>query len=176
MEGMVQPYLRWRQDDARLNQAEAWPTSSFPNATYHYFRDCGCLVCALAVMLRHCSLEKESDEGIFDPWVLNQRLVDCGAFDSAADLELESVGRLYPLEYVGKVPCTHDALAKVATDGSPCLVAVPGKKASKHFTTLLRVLKSDAKIYDPLEGVARLSSYDQPHELRVFRFAEGTER
>ena len=176
MEGMAQPYLNWRQDDARVNQAEAWPASRFPDATYHYFRDCGCLVCALAVMLRRCSLETESDEDLFNPWTLNQRLVDCDAFDSAADLELESVSRLYPLEYVGKVPCTHDALAKVATDGSPCLVAVPGKKASKHFTTLLRVLEDDAEIYDPLVGVARLSSYDRPHELRVFRFAEGTER
>ena len=173
---MEQSYLDWRQDDARLNRAEAWPASRFPDATYHYFRDCGCLVCALAVMLRHCSAETETDEALFDPWVLNQRLVECGAFDSSADLELDRIGRLYPLEYVGEVPYARDELAKAARDGSPCLVTVPGNRARRHFTTLLRVLGDDALVYDPLCGTARLGSYDRPCEIRVFRFTEGQVR
>lgn len=170
---MEKPYLNWRQDDAFLNQAQAWPAALFPRATYHYFRDCGCVVCALAVMLRHCGAETESDEKLFNPWVLNQRLIDCGAFDSAADLQLECVGRLYALEYVGKVPCTADALAGLASSGALCLVTVPGKKAKWHFTALLRVLEDDAVLYDPNVGKARLSSYDGPLEIRVFRFTEG---
>ncbi len=175
MEGgsVEKSYLNWRQDDAFLNGAQAWPAALFPRATYHYFRDCGCVVCSLAVMLRHCGAETESDEGLFNPWVLNQRLIDCGAFDSAADLNLDCVGRLYALEYVGKLPCTADALAEVAASGAPCLVTVPGQNAEWHFTTLLRMLEGDAELYDPNVGKAWLSSYDGPSEIRVFRLVEG---
>ena len=168
---MTHSYLDWKQDDARLNRAEAWPASLFPDATYHYFRDCGCLVCALAVMLRHCGAEEEEDEGLFNPWVLNARLINCGACDSAADLELGGVNRLYPLEYAGSVPYSWDALAMTVERGLPCLVAVPGNKAAKHFTTLLDVLEDDAVLFDPSCGERRLSSYDLVCEIRVFEYA-----
>ena len=89
----------WRQDAPWLNEAEAWPKALFPDAEYHSFRECGCLVCALAVMLKSSGLENASEEARFNPWVLNQRLITCGAFTPAADLELENVRKLYPLEY-----------------------------------------------------------------------------
>ena len=99
---MKRSYNHWRQKELRFNRAEAWPAERFPDADYRYFRDCGCLVCALAVMLRHSGTEKEEDESLFDPWILNKRLIDCGAFTPAADLELFCISRLYPLEYVGR--------------------------------------------------------------------------
>ena len=166
---MGQAYGNWRQDDPLLNRAEAWPASLFPAAEYRYFRDCGCLVCALAVMLRRYGIEEESDGDLFNPWVLNQRLVDCGAFTPEADLELSDIGRLYPLEYLGAVPYSREALVQVAEGGLPCLVTVPGDHADVHFTALLQVLPDDADVFDPLCGEKRLGSYGRVCEIRAFR-------
>ncbi len=170
METKPQPYTNWKQDDARLNKAEAWPASLFPDSEYRFFRDCGCLICALAVMVRHCGAE--ADDTLFNPWELNQRLIDCDAFDSAADLELEFVDRLYPLEYLGAIQYSWDTLVTTVKRGFPCLVTVPGKKAPQHFMAVLRVLDNDAEIYDPLYGETKLSSYHRICEIRVFRLAE----
>ena len=109
---MDEAYKNWRQDDPRFNREEAWPEAQFPDAEYRRFRDAGCLVCALAVMLRHAGLEKEADEDLFNPWILNRRLIDCGAFTPAADLELLDIRKLYPLEYLGDVPYSRDALLR----------------------------------------------------------------
>lgn len=165
---MMQPYLNWKQTDLRLNRREAWPASRFPDAQYHYFRDCGCLVCALAVMLRHYGMEKEADENAFNPWILNQRLIDCGAFTSAADLELSYVNRLYPLAYLGEIPYSRKSLVQIVDTALLCLVTVPGKNADKHFAAMLSLLPDDAIVFDPLRGEQRLSAYAQIFEIRVF--------
>lgn len=161
-------YLTWLQTDPRFNRAEAWPAERFPDASYRFFRDAGCLVCALAVMLRHCGFE-QADGAPFDPWILNQRLIACGAFTPAADLELSRIGRLYPLAYSGALPYTEDALLQAVESGFPCLVAVPGEKAARHFTSPLALLPGDAIVFDPLCGEKRLSAYERICELRVFR-------
>jgi hypothetical protein len=166
---MRRSYTSWRQDAAWLNQAEAWPASLFPAADYHYFRDCGCLVCALAVMLRHYDVETESDETLFNPWILNQRLIDCGAFDAAADLELAYIDHLYPLAYLGVVPYSQDVLRDAAHKGQLCLVAVPGIRSGKHFLALCGLAGDDAVVYDPLCGQRRLSTYEHVYNIRVFR-------
>ena len=164
-------YLTWMQTDPLLNRAEAWPARLFPDASYRFFRDAGCLVCSLAVMLRRCGLERA--DGPFDPWILNQRLIDCGAFTPAADLELARIGRLYPLEYLGALPYSGDALTRAAASGFPCLVAVPGEKAALHFTAPLELLPDDAVVFDPIFGEKRLGAYERVCELRVFRPAAG---
>ena len=48
---MNELYLNWRQTDPRFNKAEAWPAQQFPDAQFRFFRDAGCLVCALAVFI-----------------------------------------------------------------------------------------------------------------------------
>lgn len=100
---MNELYLNWRQTDPRFNKAEAWPAQQFPDAQFRFFRDAGCLVCALAVLLRHTGLEKEADENLFNPWILNRRLIDCGAFTPAADLELSGIG----INAIGKTRVFH---------------------------------------------------------------------
>lgn len=165
---MDRTYMKWLQTEPCFNREEAWPAERFPDATYRYFRDCGCLVCSLAVMLRHCGVEQE-DESRFDPWMLNRRLAECGAFTPEADLELSRIDRLYPLEYTGAVPYSYDALAQFAAEGLPCLITVPGENAEHHFTALLRLLPDDAVVFDPVCGERRLDSYDRVCEIRVFR-------
>ena len=168
---MDRTYMSWRQTDPRFNETEAWPAEQFPDADFRFFRDCGCLVCALAVMLLHCGIEKTEDEKQFDPWTLNRKLIECGAFTAAADLELSAVGRLYPLKYAGAVPYSEAALVQIAEKGLPCLITVPGKRAEHHFTTLIRTLPDDALVYDPLCGERKLSTCDRICEIRVFQFS-----
>ena len=159
----------WRQDAPWLNEAEAWPKALFPDAEYHAFRECGCLVCALAVMLKSSGIENASEEAVFNPWVLNQRLIACGAFTPAADLELENVRKLYPLEYLGSAPYSREALERFVAAGSCCLITVPGVRAERHFITPLTLLPDDVAVFDPLFGGKRLSEYEQVLEIRVFR-------
>ncbi len=109
-------------------------------------------------MLRHTGFETETDESLFDPWILNRRLIECGAFTPAADLELSE---------------TRDALTRTADSGQPCLVTVPGVNAPRHFTALLRLTPHDAIVFDPLCGEKKLSEYDRVCELCLFRPTEG---
>lgn len=120
------------------------------------------------MMLRHHNIEKTTDEELFNPWILNQRLIDCGAFYPTANLELTHISRLYPLEYLGAMPYSKDALAQVMQDDLPCLVTVPGINATWHFTMPYELLEDDVMLLDPLCGTRRLSSYDHAHDIRVF--------
>lgn len=170
---MENTYLNWLQTDSRFNGEEAWPRELFPDADFTFFRDAGCLVCALAVMLRHAGFEKETEESLFNPWILNRRLIDCGAFTSAADLVLSEVSRLYPLEYAGRVPYTRDALTRAAESGQLCLITVPGVNAARHFTALLCLTPDDGVVFDPLCGEKKLSGYDRVCEICLFRPTKG---
>lgn len=162
-------YMQWKQNDPRFNGTEAWPKELFPKAEYRYFRDAGCLVFALAVMLCHYSIET-ADESLFNPLILNGRLIDCGAFTPSADLELSYLSRLYPLEYLGSVPYSEEKLLCIARSGDPCLITVPGVNAEKHFTAFLGLLPADVLVYDPLHGERKLSEYSLVSEIRSFRF------
>lgn len=153
------------QTNPRLNLQEAWPASRFPDAEYRYFRDCGCLVCALTVLLRHGGVE----DAAIDPWILNHRLIACGAFTAAADLELDRIGRLYPLEYLGAVSYSGEDLSRAVEDGMLCLITVPGIHAENHFTALLTVTADDALVFDPLYGEKHLTEYARVCGIRLFR-------
>ena len=153
------------QTNPRLNREEAWPASQFPDAEYRYFRDCGCLVCALTVLLRHGGME----EAATDPWVLNQRLIAAGAFTPEADLELEKIAGLYPLKYLGEVIYSKENLCCAVGKGMLCLITVSGIHAEKHFTALLTPIENEALVFDPLYGIKTLSEYDRVCEIRLFR-------
>ena len=153
------------QTNPRLNLVEAWPASIFPDAEYQYFRDCGCLICSLTVLLRHGGVE----ETAIDPWMLNQRLIACGAFTPAADLKLEKIGRLYPLEYLGELSYSKGDLCRAVENGMLCLITVPGVLAENHFTALLTVVEVDVLVFDPLYGEKHLSEYDRVCGIRMFR-------
>ena len=161
-------YLLWRQTDPHFNETEAWPAGLFPEAQYRYFGDAGCLVCSLAVMLRHYGLETEDGPG-FDPLILNERLIRCGAFDPSADLDLSYIRMIYPLEYAGAVAFSREALERITKSGGLCLITVPGQNAEYHFLAYLRPLPGDAEVFDPLHGTGKLSAYPRICGIRVFR-------
>ncbi len=161
-------YRKWRQDDPAFNEKEAWPGSRFPDAEWHMFREKGCLVTALAIMLRHFSIEKEKDERLFNPWILNQRLIACGAFDSRADLNLRDINRLYSLDYSGAMTCSRENLQAVWETGQPFLIAVAGDQGERHFLVAEEMAQDDLVVIDPLWDRKYLSEYDQVIELLVF--------
>ena len=63
---------------------------------------------------------------------------------------------------------------RIAGQGFPCLVTVPGIHAARHFLTLLRLLPEDAEMFDPCTGIRMLSEYPVIYEIRWFRPAPGT--
>ena len=162
----------WRQDDPRLNERQAWPKEAFPEADYAWFRESGCLVCSLAAMLLRFGLEKNTEEEPFNPWILNQRLIACGAFTPEADLELDDIWKLYPLRYIGSIPYSWDTLKQLIENGSLCLVTVPGIRGPRHFTAVLCLTEDDAVLFDPLCGERKLREVDRLCEIREFRLKD----
>lgn len=162
-------YKKWSQNAPEFNEKEAWSASLFPNAEYHFFSECGCLVTSLAIMLRHYNIEKEADTKSFNPWILNENLIKCGAFDDAADLIMERVGRLYPLEYIGSAVYTKEKLLELYESGEPFLITVPGKRTARHFIAPDCPTEEDFVIIDPASSKTHLSEFDRACELRMFR-------
>ena len=67
-------FRTWTQDDCRYNLVEAFDAKNYPDATLRYLKDMGCLIIALAIMLRRFGIEKESDYNKFNPYIfLNAR-------------------------------------------------------------------------------------------------------
>ena len=162
-------YREWKQAAPGLNVAEAWPAEQFPEATWHLFREAGCLVTSLAIMLRRFGVERESDPARFDPWIFNERLKAAGAFTPAADLVVSALDRLYPIEYVGSFPYSREALVRLWEEGDPFLITVPGVRGARHFIVPDGLTDDDMKLIDPAWGKQYLSQFETVCELRVFR-------
>ena len=162
-------YKQWKQTDAAFNQKEAWPASLFPDASYRYFSECGCVVCALAAMLRHYGIEKQSDVSRFNPWILNEKLIRCGAFSVAADLMLADIDLLYELEYAGAVVYSREKLVEIYQSGEPFLITVSGTNAPRHFIAPDYLTEEDLAVIDSASEKRFLSEYEKVLELRLFR-------
>ena len=51
-------FRTWTKDDERYNVTEAFDAENYPDAQYRYLKDNGCLVVALAIMVRMYGIEK----------------------------------------------------------------------------------------------------------------------
>lgn len=162
-------YKKWKQTDAAFNEEQAWPASLFPDATYRYFSECGCVVTALSIMLRHFNIEQQADPTKFNPWILNERLIHCGAFDAAADLVLPDIDMLYDLEYAGAIVYSRESIIRIFQSGEPFLITVPGTNAPKHFIAPDALTEDDVAVIDSASEKRFLSEYDKVLELRLFR-------
>lgn len=165
-------YRCFLQNDPRYNECEAWAEDLFPNAQYRYFREAGCLVCALAFMLRYYEIEKEQDTDIFNPLILCERLIRQDAFSPAADLEIAAISRLYPIGYLGAIKYSRQALEECVRQGYPCLLTVRGTRDVVHFIVPEELTEEDAIVFDPKEGRRRLSEYAAVYQIRKFRKTE----
>ena len=161
-------YKTWKQTDPAFNEKEAWPREQFPGASFRYLKDTGCLVTSLAIMLRHFGLEKESDGSRFNPWILLERLIAAGVYNECADLHLQRIHRLYPIEYCGSIPYTKEALARTAASGEPFLIVVPGQRGPRHFIAPDRPEGDTFAVFDPDSEAHTLEDYPSVLELRIF--------
>ena len=164
-----QIYRTWNQNDPAFNREEAWPAAQFPDSTFHFFHESGCLITSLAIMLRHYGIEKETDPARFNPWILNQKLIRNGLLDSMADLHLYRIREVYPLEYVDSLPFTWEDMRELYLKGDPFLITVPGFRAARHFIVPDHLTETDMGIIDCAWGYEYLSEFDIVHELRIFR-------
>ena len=162
-------YKKWKQTDAYLNEKEAWPASVFPEAEYHYFSECGCVVSALAMMLRRYEIEQQVDPTKFNPWILNERLIKCGAFNAAADLMIADIDLLYNLEYAGSVPYSREKLIEACHSEEPFLITVRGNNAPCHFIVPDYLTEEDFAVMDSASQKQFLSEFEEVLELRLFR-------
>ena len=161
-------YRTWKQADERYNEEAAWPSSEFPDAEYHYFREAGCLVLALAIMLRHFGIENEPDESKFNPYILNERLKEVGAFLPNADLMLDYISKLYPLEWVG---FTHYTTAKMKSyygTHQPFLITVPGVNAANHFIIPDIMTDGNLKVIDNAFHKEWITDYEKVYNIYIF--------
>ena len=156
------------QGDPRWNEQEAWPADEFPDADYHYIWECGCLVCAIADLLRFYGIETETDERRFNPFILNQRLIQCGGFFSTANLDVGAISSLYPITYRGSARYSREKLAELIGKGMYCLITVPGRMSAVHFLAVTGLTPDDAVVMDPYVGKRYLSEYSQIYEIRFF--------
>jgi len=163
-----EPYRTWKQTDPAFNEKEAWPKEQFPRAHYHYLKDTGCLLTSLSIMLRHFGIEKETEERKFNPWILHERLLAAGVYDEVADLCLQRVHRVYPIEYCGSVPFSKETLQRVAGTGEPFLIAVPGQLAPRHFIAPDHPEGDTFTVFDPNSEKQSLEEYPAVLELRIF--------
>ncbi|GEM_PF-3211860 len=163
-------YRYWEQAAPFINNEEAWTKEEFPDATYHYFKEWGCLVSSLAILLRRYGFENNNDQSQFNPWTLNERLKKFGAFDSAADLRMDKLNRLYPIEYAGDIPYSREALISSAEQGYKCMVSVPGVRGESHYVVVDIITDDDVIIIDPTWQKRRLSEFDQV--IDIIRFKE----
>ena len=161
-------YRTWTQADPRFNREEVWPLELFPKSTFHTFKGSGCLITSLAIMLRHFGIEKEEDEEKFNPLILNKRFIEHGAFDECADLDIKYINRLYPLEYKGDAPYTHELMVEALSSGEPFLVTVPGVHATHHFIVPDHLDGDDLSIIDCAWGKGHLSEFDSVCQIRLF--------
>ena len=111
-------YTQWRQGDAEWNQQQAWPASSYPNATLHYMSEAGCLVTSIAMLLRHYNVITDSNVNNFNPWICNERLKAAGAFDSAADIIYGNIQKAFSgFQYVNTIGYSQASLIDLYNQG-----------------------------------------------------------
>lgn len=162
----------WQVWDEKFNHKIAWNKKEFPYAKLHYMREGGCLVTSLAILLRYYGIEKESREELFNPWILNNKLKAIQAFTYAADLELNAVRDVYPLEFLEKIPYSRKKLIGLLSKNTICLVEVPGVHDPYHFVVPIKATEDDIVIIDSGWDKGFLSEFTCAYNIYTFRIIE----
>lgn len=163
----VNDYKQWKQGDAEWNRSEAWPKSQFPNASYRYMRDAGCLVTSIAILLRHHNVISDNNVNNINPWICNESLKKVGAFTDAADLYYGRVTWAYPnLKYQGSMPYSYSNIKSLYEQGYACTIKV----YNWHFVALNNVVGNTVNIFDPgYSSRNTIASYSDPLEIFYYK-------
>ena len=162
----------WQCWDEKYNREIAWPEEEYPYAKLRIMYKGGCLVTAMATLLRHHGIEDEIREELFDPWILNEKLKTNKAFTLAADLELNIFKDLYSLDYVEEIPYSKEKLASLLSENAICLVKVPGHNDKYHFVVPTKAVKDDFEVIDCGADHGLLSEFSKVYTIRTFKIAD----
>lgn len=163
-------FRTWTQDDYRYNLTEAFDEEKYPDAQYRYFKDCGCLIVALAIMLRLSGVEKETDYSKFNPWILLERAKASECFDKSADFILSKLSELYPIEQFECVPYSREALIDSRNKGYLSLLMVPGLNSPYHYIVPDEILINDISVIDNKFGKTLASQYKKVYYILNFKY------
>ena len=163
-------YTQWRQGDAEWNQAEAWPASQYPQASSHYMSEAGCLVCSVAMLLRHYNVVTESNVNKFNPWICNEALKAAGAFTPAADMYWDGPEKAYPgFVYIDCISYSENQLISLYQQGYACIVKVNGSGGYYHYVAVRSASISGISIMDPGWGRTSLSEFSDKYEIYYYK-------
>lgn len=168
-------FRTWRQDDSRYNMTQAFDEEHYPDAQYRYIKDSGCLIVALAIMVRMYGLEKEADYQKFNPWIFLQRAKAAGCFTKSADFILADITKLYPLEQFECVPYSRQAMIESRQNGYASILMVPGIHGPYHYVVPDQILPDDVSVIDNMFGKTRVSQYEKVFYIVHFRRIEKTD-
>ncbi|MDO5131927.1 MAG: polysaccharide deacetylase family protein [Eubacteriales bacterium] len=150
------------------NREDSTSENQYSLAETRYFREGSGLVYALAGMLYLQGLEPEAGETTFNPWILNQRLAEAGAFSATGNLSLSLLYRLYPLVYHGDIPYARESLQFLLGKEISCLLLFAREHEYGRFLAVIDLTEEDVLVFDPSAGVRFLSEFDEVCEIRVF--------
>ena len=167
-------YIDLLQTNPKYNEKEGWSQSLFPKAVNRYMKDNGSLVCSLAFLLKRYDLETNTDPEKFNPWILMERLISCGAYTSSGNLEIMSINKFYPLIFLGNVPYSHDILLEQIEKGSLCLIRRTNKDGKHRYLVVDDMVDGDITVFDPAEGKCSLSGYNDTEHIYLFRISDST--
>ena len=162
-------FRTWTQDDERYNMTEAFDFENYPDAQYRYLKDNGCLVVALAIMVRLFGIEKETDFNKFNPLIFLERAKVAGCFSKSADFMLSEIPRLYPIEQFECIPYSREALIDSINKGYASVLMVAGKNAPHHYVVPYKILDNDVSIIDNKFRKNLVSQYKEVYYIVNFR-------
>lgn len=155
---------RWKQYDIILNEKAAWEKEKFPNAQYHYFKECGCFVTSIANLLIKYNLESNS----FSPWTLNEKLKKIGGFSDAADLYANAIEKLYPINYCGREKYTKERALELLDKGYACILVVRGVNYPLHYV----LMDSKTEVSDPNSEINEYPNDNNIYYILKYRIIE----
>lgn len=162
-------FRTWTQDDCRYNLVEAFDAENYPDADLRYLRDMGCLIIALAIMLRRFGIEKESDYSKFNPYIFFERAKSAGCFDKSGNFILPEFSKLYPMEQFECVPYSAEAMKDSFEKGYASVLMVQGRNAPYHYIVPDKILENDVSVIDNKFGRTLASQYEKVYYIVNFR-------
>ena len=165
-------FRTWTQGDPRYNEEKAFDEENYPEARHRYLKEMGCIIIALAIMLRRFGIEEESDYRKFNPLIFFHRAKAAGCFDKGANFLLPKMPELYPIEQFECVPYSREAMIDSFRKGYASLLMVPGKNGPYHYIVPDEILPDDVSVIDRFMEKKLVSQYEKVYYIMNFRRIE----
>lgn len=164
----VDDYTQWKQWDAEWNETPAWPADQFPYATLHNMSDAGCLVTAIAMLMRQHNVVT-GDVTTFNPRICCDRLKEAGAFDNSGGLIFEKVALAYPgFVFQGFREYSLATLKTLFDSGYACILKVNGTGGYFHYVAVHDIQDNNVLVLNPGANTSSLAELGVAYEIIVY--------